>query len=289
MDLAGHRTEKGTTVRARGLNLGLSGQHKFIFLCGLHRSGTSPLFRILREHPEISGFRDTGVPEDEGQHLQTVFPPGKSYGGPGQFGFDQAAHLTEESQLITSGNREKLFQEWSRYWDLRKTFLLEKSPPNLIRTRFLQAMFPRSSFIVILRHPVAASLATSKWTSSSLESLIRHWLHCHRLFESDRRHLQSVYVLKYEDLIGSTENRLKEIFEFLGLPSRTSRALNPAGNDPYFQNWHGLQDNSRGRDLAREISSKYERELRVYGYSFSECIPATSSKSSQSVLTLENN
>jgi hypothetical protein len=266
-----------------------SARHKFIFLCGLHRSGTSPLFRILREHPEISGFRDTGVPEDEGQHLQTVFHPGKFHGGPGQFGFDPAAYLTENSDLIASEKRKKLFQEWSQHWDLRKPFLLEKSPPNLIRTRFLQAMFPNSSFIVILRHPVAASLATSKWAASSFESLIQHWLHCHRLFESDRRHLTSVHVLKYEDLIGSTESELQKIFEFLGLPSYTAETLNRAGNDPYFHRWQQLAEKPKGRAFVGEIRSKYERDLRDFGYSFSDCISSISTSVTASTSILEKN
>jgi hypothetical protein len=269
--------------------LSLLGNHRFVFLCGLHRSGTSPLFRILREHPAISGFRDTGVPEDEGQHLQSVFRPGKFYGGPGQFGFDPAAHLTDKSELITSANREKLFQAWSRHWDLSKPCLLEKSPPNLIRSRFLQAMFPHSSFIVILRHPVAASLATSKWTTSSWESLIQHWLHCHRLFESDRPHLHRVHVLKYEDLIGSTERELQKLFEFLGLPSHASGALNRAGNDPYFQKWQQLSEEPRGRVFVGLIRSKYEHDLRDFGYSFSDCISASSASATASTLTLEKN
>lgn len=263
--------------------------HKFVFLCGLHRSGTSPLFRILREHPEISGFRDTGVPEDEGQHLQTVFPPGKIYGGPGRFGFDQAAHLTETSELVTSENREKLLQEWAKYWDLRKSCLLEKSPPNLIRTRFLQAMFPQSSFVVILRHPVAASLATSKWTSSSLESLIQHWLHCHRLFESDRRHLRSVHVVKYEDLIASTKREFDRIYEFMGLSSSTSPTLNPAGNNSYFQSWQRFEQDLKYREFALKIKATYEDDLRAFGYSFSDCVSAMQQHSSQDTLALEKN
>jgi len=47
---------------------------QYVFIAGLHRSGTSVLARCLREHPQISGFRNTGVPEDEGQHLQDVYP-----------------------------------------------------------------------------------------------------------------------------------------------------------------------------------------------------------------------
>ncbi|MEI2612689.1 MAG: hypothetical protein V9G20_28950 [Candidatus Promineifilaceae bacterium] len=57
--------------------------HQFIFIGGLHRSGTSILFKTLRDHPQISGFYNTQVPEDEGQHLQTVIPPAKAFGGPG--------------------------------------------------------------------------------------------------------------------------------------------------------------------------------------------------------------
>jgi hypothetical protein len=288
LDLASYRTEKAAATGARRLDVSQFENHRFIFLCGLHRSGTSPLFRILREHPDISGFQNTGVPEDEGQHLQTVFPTGNSHGGPGKFGFDQAAHLTEESKLITAANQDRLFREWSRYWDLNKPYLLEKSPPNLIRTRFFQAMFPQSFFIVIVRHPVAASLATSKWTSSSLDALIQHWLHCHRLFESDSQLLRRVHVLKYEDLIISTEQELQKLFEFLGLNPHGSSTLNRDGNDPYFQNWHQLQDEPKTRDFANKVKSKYEHELRAFGYSFSDCI-SPSANSRHSSLILEKN
>src|SRR4029077_8027629 len=103
--------------------------------------------------------------------------------------------------LVTKANRSKLFNQWSRYWNLEKHYLLEKSPPNLIRTRFLQALFPESCFVVITRHPVAVALATRKWVTSSLDSLIMHWLYCHDLFVLDRPYLRRVHIVKYEDLI----------------------------------------------------------------------------------------
>lgn len=252
-------------------------EHKFIFLCGLHRSGTTPLFRILRGHPEISGFHDTGVPEDEGQHLQTVFPAARSFGGPGRFGFVPEAHLTEESAEVTTSNRQKLFEEWSRHWDLSKGCLLEKSPPNLIRTRFLQALFPNSYFIVLLRHPIAACLATRKWADGSLESLMEHWLHCHKLFKMDSAHLKHVHVLRYEDLIRNTNAELATIYRLLDLPPRLAPALNPAGNDPYFNTWQQMLVEPAGSEAGRvvqKVVQKYEHELRTYGYSLSEFCPA---------------
>ena len=52
----------------------MSDDHTLLFVGGLHHSGTTLLTRALRQHPAISGLRGTGVPEDEGQHLQSVIP-----------------------------------------------------------------------------------------------------------------------------------------------------------------------------------------------------------------------
>src|SRR4051812_31203825 len=54
---------------------------RLVFVGGLHRSGTSLVHRCLADHPRASGFRNTGVWEDEGQHLQTVYRPAGSHGG----------------------------------------------------------------------------------------------------------------------------------------------------------------------------------------------------------------
>lgn len=248
-----------------------SGGHKFLFICGLHRSGTSPLFRILSEHPEISGFKNTGVPEDEGQHLQTVFPAAKSHGGPGRFGFAPEAHLTEQSELITAESRRRLFDEWSGYWDLTRPWLLEKSPPNLIRTRFLQAVFPDSYFIVIFRHPVAVALATRKWARSSLDSLMEHWVHCHRLFKQDSPHLRHLLLIRYEDLIQASQPIFRRIYSFLDVAPNLSSALDPAGNEHYFRDWRKLSEESNGRAVFRHLTEKYEREVQLYGYSLADC------------------
>jgi len=245
--------------------------HKFIFLCGLHKSGTSPLFKILREHRDIAGFRDTGVPEDEGQHLQSVFATAKVWGGPGRFGFAAEAHLTEESPLNTSRNKQKLFDEWSRYWDLDKRYLLEKSPPNLIKTRFLQAVFADSYFVVIMRHPVVVSLATLKWSGSSLDELLEHWVYCHRLFRKDCPHLRRVRIVKYEDLICATDRELAGIYAFLGLEKQPVAPLAPSGNDLYFRAWQQLLELPGRQRALREIIEKYEEQVKSFDYSLIDC------------------
>ena len=113
---------------------------KFIFLGGLHRSGTSLLHEIIRNHPSVTGISNTDVFEDEGQHLQSVFFPGIAFGGPGKFAFNKKAYMNENNGLVSNANSERIFSDWSQYLDLSAEYIIEKSPPNLIRTRFLQAL-----------------------------------------------------------------------------------------------------------------------------------------------------
>jgi Sulfotransferase family len=190
---------------------------QIIFIGGLHRSGTSLLHRLLRAHPEISGFTNTGAGEDEGQLLQSVYPRAKSYGGPGRFAFDERAHFTEQSSLVSPTARIALLNDWNPHWDLSKPVLIEKSPPNLIRARFLQALFPGAKFIFIVRHPVAVLHSTQKWTKQSESELILHWLVAHDIFLQDLPHVEHWAWFRYEDLVTKPEATLQTLFGFIGL------------------------------------------------------------------------
>lgn len=241
---------------------------QFVFVGGLHKSGTSLLARCLAEHPSISAFRDTGVPEDEGQHLQTVYPPARAYGGAGKFGFDDRAHMTENSPLVSEESRNRLLAEWSPYWDFTKPVLLEKSPPNLIRTRFLQALFPNSKFLVITRDPVVVGYATQKWSHTGIDSLIEHWLVCHEIFEQDRRYIRRLHVVRYEDLVEDPRAILQELFSFLGLENAPNNVHVRSGvNAAYRRRW-GLQSRAAHDEepLLEDIRHRYKTRVAAFGY-----------------------
>ncbi len=245
-------------------------EKNFIFLGGMHRSGTSLLHRILSNHPAISGIRDSNAPEDEGQHLQTVYKPAIHHGGPGRFALDKTSHLTEVSKLITPENRYTLAKEWMPYFDLSKPFLIEKSPPNIVRMRFLQALFPNSRFLVILRHPVVVALATSKWNGLSIRTQVRNCLAAYDIALNDSRKLNNVMWVRYEDIVEQGEDQLKDIFEFLELDYQKSDLKFEKGvNQKYQERWSKERETVIGRIKAL-IGPLMVRRLSKWGYSIDD-------------------
>ncbi len=245
--------------------------HSLVFVGGLHRSGTTPLARLLGAHPQVSAFRDTGVEEDEGQHLQDVYPSARVYGGAGRFAFAPEAHLTESSELAKPANAQRLFDCWSRYWDMSRPYLVEKSPPNLLMTRFLQALFPGSRQVVIVRHPVIVALSTQRWTGRMvpMSRLVEHWLRAHETFLTDAVHLDELHVLKYEHLISETARALDGLAQFLGLADTIpAEGLEHGRGNAYREHWDGLLDSRRPwrRLWLQRLEQRFTERVSRFGY-----------------------
>lgn len=242
---------------------------KVVFICGLHRSGTSVLHELLKAQNDISGFNNTGVPEDEGQFLQSVYKQAYHYGGPGKFGFNPHAALREDSALATPENQIKVFQEWSAYWDMSKPVLVEKSPPNLIKTRFLQYLFPNAYFIILFRHPVAVTGATKKWTNTSRYSIMKHWLVCHQIFKVDAPFLHNKLYITYEDMVEQPEYVCQQIESFLDVEVRYGGGLVNT-NKYYFKHWKQKSWNPLTILERYRIEHEFEKEILKFGYSFKD-------------------
>lgn len=242
-----------------------------VFVAGLHRSGTTPLTRALGSHPMISTFRDTGEKEDEGQHLQDVYPSARDYGGAGRFAFSASAHLTERSELVTPANANRLFESWSTLWDTSRPYLVEKSPPNLLMTRFLQALFPAARQIVIVRHPIVVALSTRRWAGPTvpLPRLVEHWLLAHETFLADARYLAKVRVIKYENLVANPVDVLHGLETFLGLTGPIpAEGLDSDRSTGYRNQWDHFLTSSlpwRTRSLAR-LQQRYGDRIARFGY-----------------------
>jgi len=241
---------------------------KLAFIGGLHRSGTSPLHRLVATHPDVTTFEGTGVPEDEGQHLQTLIPPARAFGGPGSFGRHPSAHLTELDRRCTTESATRLLDEWMPFWDAAKPVKVEKSPPNIIRFRFLQGLFPGAIAVAVIRHPLAVALATSKWTRwTSLSKLVEHWCIVHETFATDIPHVRPLLVIHYEDLSRDPDAvavRLASQFEVT--PRFVTSEIRRDGNRRYADLWEASTARySNRRERDRMLQQYGDRVLRL-GY-----------------------
>eukprot|EP00617_Octactis_speculum_P010529 CAMPEP_0185771716 /NCGR_PEP_ID=MMETSP1174-20130828/64817_1 /TAXON_ID=35687 /ORGANISM="Dictyocha speculum, Strain CCMP1381" /LENGTH=394 /DNA_ID=CAMNT_0028457655 /DNA_START=1 /DNA_END=1185 /DNA_ORIENTATION=+ len=223
-------------------------KHTFLHIGGPHRGGTTFLWSLFKQHPNISGFgHKVGVDESEGIFLQDVYP---SFGigyefhtavggmknrrlkhqGIGRFGLNSENHLNEDSALIGTeatrlGARHTMFRQWGYFWDVddeTKPVLLEKSPSNMIISRFLQAVWApsKSVFVFITRHPIANALAHQQFSACAgmtVFELVMHWRVTHQLLVMDTPSLASVHFLRYESLVVDIEGSLAPIYKLLDL------------------------------------------------------------------------
>ena len=241
------------------------GARRLVFVGGLHRSGTSLVARCLGGHPHISALADTRVSEDEGQHLQDVFETAADLGGPGVFALDPRSHLDETSPRACPETWDRLIRCWAPYWDVTRPVLLEKSPPNLLRTRLLAALFPRAAFVIVVRHPGVVALSTRRWRPDlPLDALVRHWLCAHAILQSDTARLPATTIVHYEALVARPAAVLNAVVAWLGIGGQVpTAAVDPVRATAHGRGWPPEVD---------AVAARYEAAVNRYGYSFADLL-----------------
>jgi hypothetical protein len=155
-----------------------------------------------------------------------------------------------------------------------RAVLVEKTPSDLLRMRLLASLFEPSYFIIVTRHPVAASLAAMKWTEGNLFSLIAHWVHCYRIARADAALLRRTLWISYEAFVARPNEELARLLQFLALPDKAQWDLALRNdNTRYFELWKSRYfvetDRSieqippeRKRSLLTRARERLERDQR---------------------------
>jgi hypothetical protein len=247
---------------------------RYVFVGGVHRSGTSLVHRALREHPEITGFAGTGAHEDEGQHLQDVLPTARDFGGPGRFAFDGRAHATEAD--ADRFDRGRLIAAWEPHWDGRRAIRVEKSPIDLLRFRLLQAWFPGCVCVAVVRHPAAVAFATRglrrRERFRSLRELLLHWAIAHERFLADRPFLADVLTIRLEDAFAARSLAGCEVWPRLGLTApQGGEGIAQDRNDGYAARW---QQALRRGAVPERVLRRVGATAAAFGYAI-DVVPAS--------------
>ena len=121
-----------------------------------------------------------------------------------------------------------------------------------------------------MRHPVAVSYATQKWSKTSIDELLKHWIKCHQIFFSDKKYLNNCIVLKYEDFVQQPDLWLDKIYDFIDIRKiQTSINISSDTNEKYFHKWEieMLSNERKGFNIFNPRFNKIENAIKKYGYS----------------------
>lgn len=197
-----------------------------IFVVGCSNSGTTILQQAILEHPRCAG------PEGEGQDLVELPGRLRHFLGPrtsrmfahpffgGAYRLKEHDYSRREAARIVDIFREHCGQGKR---------LVEKSPANSMRTRFLQALYPDATFVVIVRNPyaVAEGIVRKRFFDPDRQHLAGlktnigdaalQWYSANMTLAADTKFLRRSITIRYEELVNDTESCLSRVWNSCGL------------------------------------------------------------------------
>jgi hypothetical protein len=189
----------------------------WLFILGCNNSGTTLLNRLLATHPNIRSL------PKEGHALTRGLPNATEMGVSRVFSERLDAFRWTEENDPTPAARIKY--DWAYYYDPRPGALLEKTPTNSLRSRWLQENFRPARFVTIVRSPYAVCEGIRRRKGHTIEQAARHWNRVHQILLEDMPLLEECLWLRYEDLCIDLENQLRRLEQFLKLELPFDRNL----------------------------------------------------------------
>lgn len=181
----------------------------WLFILGVNNSGTTILSKILETHPSIRSL------SSEGQFLTSAFPTPVSSNVPRLWSSRMDIFRWQENDNPRPALKAK--RDWIKLYSKDKGILLEKSPPNTLRSLWLQRNFKPSRFLSIVRNPYAVCEGIRRRTSYSIEQAASHWHLSNKILLEDARGLEKNLLIFYEDLVENPNQILEEIELFMDL------------------------------------------------------------------------
>lgn len=235
---------------------------RWLFVVGCTNSGTSLVKRYLSSH------RDVAWLAREGQFHTEELPREH------RLGLDRcwalASHLFRMTENDSRTTAQRVRRDWLKVAQPRnKPVVVEKTPYNLLRMRWLERWFPDARFVCVVRNGLAVAEGLMRWAGkpccthkfpAALAAF--QWQAAARVWRDDSQHLKQALTLRYEDLVASPKTELAGLLEFCGL-SRAggARLVKPIDPD---RNRRAIERLEKG-DRAT-IERVAQHELRMLNY-----------------------
>ncbi len=228
--------------RVRGRFGPLPRPERWAFVVGCYNSGTSLLYGLLSRHPSVGSL------PAEGQFLTDQLPV------PKRDGFARGWALAGARYRLTEGDgesidTERLKRQWGACFnDVSRPILIEKSPPNAARTRWLQSRFDDAHFIGIVRNGYAVAEGISRKAGHPISAAAAQWARSNKWMLRDWPYLERRTLIRYEDLVQNPETVLRGLFRFLSL-------------DPDRYDWSSLAKPMKVHERAEPLKDLNDESL----------------------------
>ena len=264
----------------------MRGSNPYVFVVGCPRSGTTLLQRMLDSHPQLAVANDTEfiAAAIEGIRARRDLPLTaeiveriREFRTPGGRGFHRLGLPEGALESAATGTRtysELVAELYSRFAQLQaKQYAGEKTPDYVRHLSLLHTLFPQAKIVHLIRDGRDVTLALVDWAHDSQRNgrlrgpaRMPFWhtspvaasaLWWRWLVECGRRDATEIgrayFEVRYERLVASPEETLRELTDFLELPfaeqmltyhlSRERRADDPVtGASAWLPLTPGLRD-----------------------------------------------
>lgn len=179
----------------------------WIFLLGVNNSGTTLIANVLESHPLVRCM------DWEGQDYTNELPHPWDYGAARLWTVELDRFRWTEADVRADAVRIKY--DWTLRYPAPPGYLFEKSPPNVLRSRWLQHNFRPARFIATFRSPYAVCEGVRRRMDCTIEQAASHWATANRILLEDISRLERVLSYRYEELCQDPQAVLGKVDDFL--------------------------------------------------------------------------
>ncbi len=184
--------------------------HQWFFIVACNNSGTSLLQDMLGSTGQVST-----LPHEGQRYTSTLVRATKK-------GYERvwSEYLADLRMTEKSPKRvvSRLVHDWMQEMQQPiKKIIIEKTTANAVRMLWLQEVFPNSYFIGLVRNGYAVTEGIQRKGHKSVERGAKHWNEVNKIMVGDSQKIKNYFQLYYEDLVGNSEQKMKDLADFVGV------------------------------------------------------------------------
>ena len=233
----------------KGISGSMPKNKKWLFILGCYNSGTTLLHDLLAKSPEVASL------PGEGQFLSNQFLL------PSHIGLSRMWVKKFDTFYLDENNKEpnasKLKKQWFSYMnDRSKPVLMQKSPTDIARIKWLDHNFENAYFIGIIRNGFAVAEGINRKAGFSIEEASEQWKVSNEVMLRDLDTVKHSKVITYENLSDDPSSILKDVCDFCGI---TNYSL----NENEDLNIHGVSSGVKNMNFKSFESLKEEEKHKI--------------------------